>query len=68
MDIIKKIYFVRFILGLALGAIGGYAYYYFVGCASGSCPLTSDPVIMTLYGSLFGGVLTFKKRKQETEE
>ena len=38
-----------------LGAGGGFAYYYFfVGCASGTCPITSNPYISTAYGSLIG--------------
>jgi hypothetical protein len=53
------------LLGAVLGAIGGYLYYYFVGCASGTCPITSKPFNSTLYGALMGGVLlsTFKKEK-----
>ena len=34
------------------GALVGLAYYYFVGCAAGSCAITSDPVnTMLLYGA-----------------
>ncbi|MHB9143659.1 MAG: DUF6132 family protein, partial [Paludibacter sp.] len=29
------------IIGSVLGAGGGFAYYYFVGCTSGTCPITS---------------------------
>ncbi len=43
--------------GLLLGAIGGYLYYHFVGCASGTCAITSRPVNSTLYGALMGGLL-----------
>ena len=28
------------LLGAALGALGGYLYWYFVGCADGTCPIT----------------------------
>lgn len=45
------------IIGVIVGAIGGYLYYYFVGCASGTCAITSRPVNITLYGALMGGVL-----------
>lgn len=45
------------ILGAILGAIGGYSYYYFVGCASGSCAITSSPINSTLYGVFMGGLL-----------
>jgi len=44
-------------IGVALGAIGGYAYYYFVGCASGTCAITSKPFNSTVYGMLMGGLL-----------
>ena len=45
------------IVGAILGAIGGYIYYYFVGCASGSCAITSSPINSTLYGVFMGGLL-----------
>ena len=35
----------------------GFAYYKFVGCSSGACPLTSNPVISTVYGSVVGALL-----------
>lgn len=44
-------------LGVVLGAIAGYAYYYFVGCASSTCAITSKPLNSTLYGALMGGLL-----------
>ncbi len=43
-------------VGAGLGALGGYAYYHFVGCASGTCAITSSPVNSTLYGTLMGGL------------
>ncbi|MBK7148681.1 MAG: hypothetical protein IPH78_07595 [Bacteroidetes bacterium] len=45
------------ILGMLAGAIAGYAYYYFVGCASGTCAITSSPINSTLYGTMMGGLL-----------
>jgi ABC-type antimicrobial peptide transport system permease subunit len=55
------------IIGIIIGAAGGYAYYYFVGCASGTCSITSSPVNSTLYGALIGGLLlnTFQKDKKD---
>ncbi|MFN4027468.1 MULTISPECIES: DUF6132 family protein [Flavobacterium] len=44
-------------VGVIIGAVGGYAYYHFIGCASGTCPITSKPLNATLYGSLMGGLL-----------
>ena len=44
------------IIGAILGAIGGYLYYHFVGCSSGTCAITSKPLNSTLYGALMGGL------------
>jgi len=53
------------IAGLVLGAIGGYLYYHYVGCESGTCAITSKPLNSTLYGALMGGLFLniFKKEK-----
>lgn len=52
----KKAYIVTGI-GVVVGLIAGYAYYYYVGCASGTCAITSKPLNSTLYGGLMGGLL-----------
>jgi hypothetical protein len=44
-------------IGIVIGAICGYLYYSFVGCASGTCAITSKPLNSTLYGALLGGLL-----------
>ncbi len=44
------------IIGVVLGALGGYLYYHFVGCASGTCAITSNPLNSTLYGAMMGGL------------
>lgn len=51
------------IVGVLLGAFGGFLYWKFVGCTTGSCPITAKPINSTLYGSLMGGLLIsiFKK-------
>jgi hypothetical protein len=48
---------------ILLGAAGGYAYYHFIGCASGTCPITSNPYISTGYGALMGFVLASGRKK-----
>ena len=45
------------IIGVFLGAVAGYLYYYFVGCASGTCAITSSPVNSTLYFDFLGGLV-----------
>jgi phage shock protein E len=45
------------VIGAVLGAIGGFLYYYFVGCASGTCGITSSPVNSTLYFAVLGGLI-----------
>jgi phage shock protein E len=44
-------------IGGLVGSIAGYTYYYFIGCASGSCAITSNPINSTLYGLLMGAIL-----------
>jgi hypothetical protein len=53
------------LIGLLIGGIGGYAYYYFVGCASGTCAITSKPLNSTLYGMLLGVLLFTSFKKEE---
>ena len=58
-------------LGIVLGGVVGFAYYYFIGCKSGTCAITSSPVNSTMYGVLLGGIWTFptkKKRKSIKDE
>ncbi len=45
------------VIGAIVGAIGGYLYYCFIGCASGSCAITSKPINSMLYFSIMGGVV-----------
>ena len=40
----------------AVGALGGFLYYKFIGCSSGTCPIKSVWYLMTLYGLLLGWV------------
>lgn len=58
------------ILGILLGAIFGYLYYHFVGCASGTCNITSKPLNSTLYGAMMGGLLfnIFEKKPKKKFE
>ncbi len=46
--------FLKPFLATLAGAILGFAYYYFVGCASGTCGITSSPYMSTLFGGFLG--------------
>ncbi len=51
-----------------VGAIGGFLYYRLVGCASGACPITSNPYISTVYGGVIGtliGYIVIPGKKKE---
>ncbi len=64
MNFIKRNQLV--VIGVIPGAIGGYLYYHFVGCVSGTCTITSKPVNSSLYGALMGGIFLsiFQKDKK----
>lgn len=57
------------IVGLIVGAVGGYAYYYYIGCNSGACPITSNPYISVIFGALIGYLfLDMFKKKESSDE
>jgi len=47
----------RIIIGVVVGGGLGFAFYKFVGCSTGTCPLTSNPFTSTLYGSVVGALV-----------
>jgi hypothetical protein len=46
----------RLLIGIAAGAIAGYAYHRFIGCSRGTCPITNNPYASTLYGAVMGAL------------
>ncbi len=62
MHLLKK--YKLSILGALFGALIGYLYYHFVGCASGTCAITSSPINSAAYGALMGS-LAFSSLKNE---
>ncbi len=55
-------------LYLFLGGTAGFAYYYFIGCNSGSCAITSNPYISTTYGMIMGLLLSIDSKKEKKEK
>jgi hypothetical protein len=53
--------------GALMGAMAGFLYYKFVGCVTGTCLITSNPVRSTLYFSAMGSSLfgMFKKERNK---
>ena len=47
----------RVVIGAVVGGGLGFAYYRFVGCSTGACPLTSNPFITSLYGMVLGALV-----------
>ena len=43
--------------GLIIGVAGGYTYFYFIGCRSGACAITSNPYMSMIWGGLMGYLL-----------
>ncbi len=53
-EMIKSWHFWKPFLGVFLGGVAGFSYYYFIGCSGGSCAITSSPVMSTIWGGLIG--------------
>ncbi len=60
---------VFYFLGAIIGAIAGYLYWQQVGCASGTCVITSSPINSTLYGAVMGSLFFsfFKKERKDNQ-
>ncbi len=57
------------VLGIfvAVGVLGGYAYYALIGCKSGTCAITSNPYMSMAWGGILGYLLPdfFVRKKKE---
>lgn len=57
-EFFKSWYFWKPVLGIIIGGAGGFLFFYFVGCKSGSCAITSNPFSSIITGSIFGLLIT----------
>jgi len=46
--------FWRPFLAVVIGSLTGFLYFYFIGCNSGSCGITSNPYMSMVWGGLLG--------------
>ena len=49
------------VLGAVAGAAVGFLVYRFVGCKTGTCPITSNPWISAIFGGIIGFLLATGK-------
>jgi Family of unknown function (DUF6132) len=49
----------KFIIAPVIGGALGFIYYKTIGCSSGTCPITSNPWISTIYGIVMGLLFAF---------
>ncbi len=58
------------LVGTGIGLLGGYLYWFYIGCTSGTCPIQANWHTSTLYGGIMGYLLSDlrKKPKKEKEE
>lgn len=57
-------------IGGITGAIAGFIYWKYVGCLTGTCAITSNPLRSTIYFAVVGALLfsIFKKEQKSTAQ
>ncbi|MEJ5994499.1 DUF6132 family protein [Pedobacter sp. Du54] len=56
------------IIGLLMGALGGYLYWKFIGCNTGTCAITASPINSTIYGAFMGTVIGLAIQKDKKQK
>ena len=57
-----------YLLGAFIGAVIGFLYWKYVGCLTGTCSITANPLNSTIYFAIFGSILfgLFTKQPEKT--
>jgi tetrahydromethanopterin S-methyltransferase subunit C len=56
-----KVVKMRIIIGALIGGGIGFLVGYFGKCTSGTCPLTSNPIVSTIIGAVLGALIAAGK-------
>lgn len=66
-EFLKSPGFLKTAIGIVLGGLAGFLYFYFIGCRTGSCPITANPLSSIAMGGLFGFLVSgsFDRTKKE---
>jgi hypothetical protein len=49
---------IKLLAFVAIGALAGFGYHKLIGCRTGTCPITANPYISTVYGAVMGFLLS----------
>ena len=58
-----------YLIGGLAGGLGGYLYWFYVGCSNGGCPITSSSTMSIIWGAMLGALLfsMFQTKKKNPE-
>lgn len=62
---LKSLNWKKMSLGVLVGGSLGFTYYYFIGCNSGACAITSNPINSTGYGAMVGLIWNWQSKAKK---
>lgn len=65
INYIKKNVFL--LIGFLIGSVAGYLYWKFIGCTTGTCPITNSPINNTIYGAIMGTLIGYTLHKDKKQ-
>ena len=57
----------KIVIGVIIGGLVGLVYYWIIGCRTGNCNISGNPVNSMLYGSFVGLIWNIPLRKRDQE-